>query len=49
MLWNTIHTGLLEGLAENCKMTTQRETFEEMKTERGKQSEQAQDPSRRWA
>jgi len=36
MLWNSIHTGLLEGLAENGKMTTRRETFVEMKTESGK-------------
>jgi hypothetical protein len=36
MWWNTIHTGLLEGLAENGKMTERRETFVEMKNESGK-------------
>lgn len=36
MWWKPISTGLLEGLAENGKMTVQRETFVEMKNEGGK-------------
>jgi len=36
MWWNPIHTSLLEGLAENVKMTMRRETFVEMKNESGK-------------
>ena len=36
MWWKPIHTGLLEGLAENDKMTVRRKTFVEMKNESGK-------------
>ena len=36
MCWNHIHAGLLEGLAENGKMTIRRENFVEMKNECGK-------------